>query len=99
MEFCRGGRLPERQRLSHEMAARVALQMVSAIAHIHAHGVTHRDLKLSNFLLSRPLTEPDAAVVLIDFSMATRVRYMSLPCGSVHYVAPEAFRGVHGKAR
>jgi serine/threonine protein kinase len=40
------GRLPPRR------AARVAQQLLSALAHAHAAGVLHRDVKPSNVLLS-----------------------------------------------
>merc|ERR1719326_1448347 len=97
MELCSGGQLKENIGLKD--AQKFTAQMVDAVQHLHAFGVCHRDLKLSNFLLTAPLNDPDAALVLIDFSMATRSCRASLCCGSVPYLAPEVLKGSYGLER
>lgn len=42
-------------------------QLLSAVAHLHAHGITHSDLKPANILLSA-----DDRPILIDFGFARR---------------------------
>ncbi|KAJ3064798.1 hypothetical protein HDU98_011827 [Podochytrium sp. JEL0797] len=41
-------------------------QMISAIAHCHANGIAHRDIKLANFVLL-----VNGSIALIDFGFAT----------------------------
>lgn len=97
MEFCSGGQL--KASIGLEDAKRMTVQMIDAVQHLHACGVCHRDLKLSNFLLTAPLSNPEATLVLIDFSMATRARRVSLCCGSVPYLAPEVLNESYGFER
>src|ERR1700733_15559158 len=56
------GPLPPRR------AARVAQQLLSALAHAHASGVLHRDVEPSNVLIST--AEYDERAVLTDFGIA-----------------------------
>jgi serine/threonine protein kinase len=65
--------------------------MMSAIAHIHALDMLHRDVKAENILLR----SPDVAV-LADFGLATKSHdavQMARRCGSPGYVAPEVCLG------
>lgn len=97
MQLCSGGQLKEN--IGFADAKRMTQQMVDAVRHLHAHGICHRDLKLSNFLLTAPLDDLEAKLVLIDFSMATRAKRVSLCCGSVPYLAPEVLKGSYGQER
>lgn len=46
-------------------------QMASAVAHLHAHGVIHRDLKLENILLAERCERyQDIRLKIIDFGLA-----------------------------
>lgn len=74
-------------------------QILAAVAHLHEHGVCHRDIKAQNMLLTRPVNEPQARLVLIDFSMASLTERMCVPCGSARYCAPEVIRGKYGRER
>ena len=53
LEYCSGGtlkRLLDKGGMHEASAAPLLQQLVSAVAHIHASGVAHRDVKPSNIL-------------------------------------------------
>ena len=84
------GPLPPRR------AARVAQQLLSALAHAHTAGVLHRDVKPSNVLISTP--ESDERAVLTDFGIAQfegdpRLTQTGMVMGSPGFTAPERIRG------
>ncbi|KAI9276170.1 kinase-like domain-containing protein [Sporodiniella umbellata] len=68
-------------------------QILDAVAHMHAQGVYHRDLKLENILLQQEdEDEEQLCCKVADFGLATRERYsMEFGCGSTSYLAPEHF--------
>jgi hypothetical protein len=55
-----------RARFEDARAARIGKHLLSAVAHLKAHGVLHRDIKLDNVLLERPGTADEVAL-LTDF--------------------------------
>ncbi|KAF9345260.1 hypothetical protein BGX34_004896 [Mortierella sp. NVP85] len=60
-------------------------QIISALAHAHAHNVFHRDLKPENVLVAS-----DGSLKLADFGLATKERLSNdFGCGSSFYMAPE----------
>ncbi|NUP80810.1 MAG: serine/threonine protein kinase [Nonomuraea sp.] len=68
-------------------AARIGLQVLSALEVAHAHGILHQDVKPANILL-----EADGSAMLTDFGIAAPMggqgdRYGS--AGSPGYMAPE----------
>ncbi len=74
------------------VAVRIALAAAEALAHAHARGVVHRDLKLGNLMVS-----PEGRVVLIDFGLAVAEGTSPLTSagallGSLPYMAPEQLR-------
>ena len=85
-----GRRLEHRGRLSPAESFSIAHAVASALAHAHARGVVHRDVKPQNILLA------GADVKLVDFGLA-RVETLasmtgsSLLWGSPEYMAPELF--------
>jgi len=95
LEFCRGGKAaaPPRGPQGLPTALWLIKQMLEGVAHLHSHGICHRDLKPENMLLTRPLEEPGARLVLVDFSMASTAERMRVPCGSPRYTAPEVLQG------
>ncbi|KAJ2887861.1 hypothetical protein IWW38_005051, partial [Coemansia aciculifera] len=70
-----------------ESEARYAMrQITAAVAHLHAHGVLHRDLKLANILLTRAMD-----IRIADFGLATWVGQVepTTMCGTPSYISPE----------
>ncbi|GMI38934.1 hypothetical protein TrCOL_g150 [Triparma columacea] len=72
--------------------------MVNAIRYIHDHNITHRDLKLENFLLQDNTDKAD--LKLIDFGLSRHFRpnmKLTVPVGTPYYVAPEVLRGTYNE--
>jgi serine/threonine-protein kinase len=101
MEFVDGIDLLEyirrKGRLDPEEARVVTIQATRALEHAHAQGVIHRDVKPSNFLVSR---KGDSLVVkMSDFGLARetsdedgRVTRDGHTVGTVDYMSPEQAR-------
>lgn len=91
-----------RRSMSMTTALDFARQIVSAVAHAHARGVIHGDLKSSNIMIG-----PDRRATILDFGLAvraaacdpngdidsTRLSPSSGAAGTVPYMAPEIIRG------
>jgi hypothetical protein len=95
MEFVEGrsvrdriqeGRIPEKEALA------IVRQVASGLAHAHARGVVHRDVKPGNILIT-----PDGVVKLADFGLArgqgpSDLTLEHASIGTPQYVAPEQMR-------
>eukprot|EP00929_Paragymnodinium_shiwhaense_P046886 TRINITY_DN23838_c0_g1_i1.p1 TRINITY_DN23838_c0_g1~~TRINITY_DN23838_c0_g1_i1.p1 ORF type:complete len:1778 (-),score=399.41 TRINITY_DN23838_c0_g1_i1:81-5414(-) len=101
MELCTGKelfeRLAESQWYSEFDAARVAKQMLDAVAYLHSQNVCHRDLKLENWLYENP--SHTARLKLCDFGFGQIVEpsvQLTATLGSLFYLAPEVLEGSYG---
>jgi serine/threonine protein kinase len=79
--------------------ADIVAQVAGALAHAHAAGVLHRDVKPSNILV-----RSDGSAVLTDFGLARVAELPTLTAagafgGTPHYVAPEQATGRSADAR
>ena len=108
MEYVNGRPLHEvlRERLPRpRQALDYAVQIADALAHAHAHGIIHRDLKSSNVVVDATGTP-----IVLDFGLARRLPDGAGAAGStatvggelagtVSHMAPELLRGERADAR
>lgn len=97
MELVSGGtledQLQEKKRLPWEQVIYYGLQMCDALACSHEKGVVHRDVKPSNFLITK-----SGQLKLSDFGLASvatsrRITAAGKTAGTFLYMAPEQIRG------
>ena len=79
--------------LAPAIAIDYTTQVLSALECAHSHGVIHRDVKLSNMMLT-----PAGVVKLLDFGIAKGITDHGLTLndttlGSPYYIAPEQIQG------
>nr|XP_014089277.2 serine/threonine-protein kinase PLK4 [Bactrocera oleae] len=82
--------------MTEDEAANILRQVVSGLLYLHSHQIMHRDISLSNLLLSK-----DMHVKIADFGLATQLKrpdekHMTM-CGTPNYISPEVVtRAPHG---
>ena len=92
LEYCSQGDLYEAIRLDRgpletEHVRDFMLQLISAVDHMHCHGLYHRDIKPENIFLTQ-----DGSMKLGDFGLATQSLWSYESCvGSDRYMAPEQY--------
>ncbi|XP_069461116.1 hormonally up-regulated neu tumor-associated kinase homolog A-like isoform X2 [Ambystoma mexicanum] len=95
MELCLGGdlmdRICDKKKLDEREVRRHTRQIMSAVEHMHRHGIVHRDLKIENFLL-----DENNNIKIVDFGLSNTLKFEGLSqellntqCGSPAYAAPE----------
>lgn len=97
MEFVDGGSLKQVIEsvgiISGKMAIKVAIDIATGLAHAHARGLVHCDVKSQNILVDKDgnakIADFGVAYIMATASTATNDTVM----GSVHYMAPEQVRG------
>ena len=80
--------------LKSSAVQQLAAKILEGLAHAHAHGIVHRDVKPGNIIVSEDL----GTVKLIDFGLAhifskQRLTQEGLAVGSVQYMSPEQCLG------
>lgn len=94
MQFVPGENLAVRlERGSGVDCEQLARELLAALAHIHAAGILHRDVKPANVII-----EPGGTAKLIDFGIAlprdaTALTSTGLVLGTERYAAPEVMEG------
>ncbi|XP_044230652.1 serine/threonine-protein kinase PLK4 isoform X2 [Thunnus albacares] len=101
LEMCHNGEmsryLKERKMAFSEDEARHFMhQIVKGMLYLHTHGILHRDLTLSNLLLTSNMN-----IKIGDFGLATQLKLPNekhfTMCGTPNYISPEvATRSAHG---
>ena len=94
-EYISGGELfsyiINEERLNEQQSSFFLYQIINAVNEIHKKNICHRDIKPENILLD----EKKQFLKLIDFGLSKKYSgYLSTPCGSPSYVAPEMIKGL-----
>ncbi|XP_040822962.1 serine/threonine-protein kinase PLK4 isoform X1 [Ochotona curzoniae] len=101
LEMCHNGEMNRylknrRKPFSENEARHFMYQIITGMLYLHSHGILHRDLTLSNLLLTRNMN-----IKIADFGLATQLKmphekHYTL-CGTPNYISPEiATRSAHG---
>lgn len=97
MEYVQGRTLKEviqeKGALPQNVAAQIAIRILSALQHAHKNGIIHRDIKPQNILV-----HSDGLIKVADFGIArvagsSTISKADSVMGSVHYFSPEQARG------
>ncbi|NXH20459.1 PLK4 kinase, partial [Bucco capensis] len=101
LEMCHNGEMSRyiknrKKPFSEEEARHFLRQITTGMLYLHSHGILHRDLTLSNVLLTSNMD-----VKIADFGLATQLKMPHekhyTMCGTPNYISPEiATRSPHG---
>uniref|UniRef100_A0A8C5CYS1 Serine/threonine-protein kinase PLK4 n=1 Tax=Gadus morhua TaxID=8049 RepID=A0A8C5CYS1_GADMO len=101
LEMCHNGEMGRHLKdrkapFSEEEARHFMHQIVKGMLYLHTHGIMHRDLTMSNLLLTSSMN-----IKIADFGLATQLKLPTekhfTMCGTPNYISPEvATRSAHG---
>ncbi|KAM6912774.1 serine/threonine-protein kinase PLK4 [Xenentodon cancila] len=101
LEMCHNGEMSrylkeQKVPFSEDEARHFMHQIVKGMLYLHTHGILHRDLTLSNLLLTS-----NRNIKIADFGLATQLKLPNekhfTMCGTPNYISPEvATRSAHG---
>ncbi|XP_058889807.1 serine/threonine-protein kinase PLK4-like [Acipenser ruthenus] len=101
LEMCHNGEMSRYLKnrkgpFSEDEARHFMHQIVKGMLYLHTHGILHRDLTLSNLLLSSSMN-----IKIADFGLATQLKLPNekhfTMCGTPNYISPEIVtRSAHG---
>ncbi|XP_042324187.1 serine/threonine-protein kinase PLK4 isoform X2 [Sceloporus undulatus] len=101
LEMCHNGEMSRflknrKKRFSEEEVRHFMHQIITGMLYLHSHGILHRDLTLSNLLLTNNMN-----IKIADFGLATQLKMPHekhyTMCGTPNYISPEiATRSAHG---
>jgi Nif-specific regulatory protein len=93
MSYVKGKRFTQHKFNSRQKFYEAIARILSALQYIHARGLIHCDLKPENILVKR------GNPILLDFGLAVEPDESTKARGSIHYIAPELFRGARPDPR